>query len=149
MVELPLKPVARIVILFVVVTPVYWLMTQGGGVMSRAVEATRKVVAMWNLRSLKNMVLTTGILQAPAPVLAWSDEDFSDFVRDNLTVQSDGDADPALDPWDLPYLLDAVDDGRAWILSSTGPNRGLDLCDFEGPGGDDICLRIEADEISR
>lgn len=144
-----MKPVARVIILFVVVTIVYWLMTHGGGLMSRAVVATQKVVAMWNLRGLKDVILTSRVLQDPGPVLAWTDEDFSDFVRDNMQISGDGEADPALDPWDLPYLLDPVDDGREWILFSTGPNLDADLCDFEGPGGDDICLVIEANEISR
>ncbi len=144
-----MRSTARIVILFIVVVTVYWLMTHGGGLMSKAKEATRKVVAMWNLRGIKDVLLASRILQEEALVLAWSDEDFSDFVRENMQVTGSDDTDPAMDPWSLPYLLDPVDGGTEWILYSTGPNLEPDLCDFEGPGGDDVCLVIEAVEISR
>lgn len=144
-----MKSTVRVLALLVVVATVYWVMTRGGGLMSKAVESTRKVVAMWNLRSIKDVILVSRILHEPETVRAWSDEDFSEFLRDHLLTTGDDGVDPALDPWEVPYLLDTLEDCGDWVVLSTGPNGDPDRCDFEGPGGDDLCLVIEAVEVSR
>ncbi|MFH1529129.1 MAG: hypothetical protein ABIK09_00165 [Pseudomonadota bacterium] len=144
-----MRSTVRVLAFFLVLATVYWVMTHGGGILSRTIEATRKVVTMWNLRSIKDVVLASRILQEPDRILAWSEEDFSEFLRDALVTPKDDAADPTVDPWESPYLLDILEDGEDWVLVSTGPNLVPDLCDFEGPGGDDICLVIPAAEISR
>ena len=83
--------------------------------------------------------------------MIWSictDEDFSDFVREYLVIKSGG-SDPAMDPWGMPFLLTGFEDSKDWIVFSTGPDQTPDHCDFEDSNGDDICLLIEASEISR
>jgi len=143
------KLTARLLSFLLVIAAIYLVMSRGGGVMSKAVETTRKVVAMWNLRSIKDVVLMSRILREPDTVMEWSDEDFADFLRENLSSYRKGGADPSLDPWDACYVMDPLETDVDWVVLSTGPNKGPDLCGFEGPGGDDICLMIEAAEISR
>ncbi len=143
-----MKSAVRVLSFFLVLATVYWVMTQGAGVMSKAIETTRKLVAMWNLRTIKDVVLVSRVLQEPDRILNWTDEDFSDFLKEHLSHHGDSGSDPSTDPWEVPYMLESLDDEGGWVLYSAGPNLEPDLCDFEGPGGDDICLLIEAAEIS-
>ena len=140
---------ARIMVSLLVVATIYWVLTNGGGgLLTRTLETTRGVVAMWNLQTVRETILATRVLQEPETVADWTDEDFSDFVREFVVTKSGG-SDPAMDPWAMPFLLTELEDSKDWIVFSTGPDRTPDHCDFEGPGGDDVCLLIDASEIGR
>ncbi len=131
------------------VATIYWVLTNGGGgLMTRTLETARGVVAMWNLHEVRNAILATRVLQERQTVEDWTDEDFSDFVREYLVIKAGG-SDPAMDPWGMPFLLTGLEDSKDWVVFSTGPDQTPDYCDFEGPGGDDVCLLLKASEISR
>ena len=140
--------ISALLSLLLVVVTIYLVMNRGGDVMSKAVETTRKVAAMWDLRNIRDMLLMSRVLQEPDAVREWSDEDFVDFLAEHLRSRATRYHDPAMDPWDMPYVLVPLEDDPDWVVLSTGPNREPDLCVFEGSGGDDVCLLIEAAEIS-
>ena len=89
-----MKSAVRVLAFFLVVATVYWVMNHGGGVMSKAIETTRKLVAIWNLRTIKDVVLVSRVLQEPDRVLNWTDEDFSDFLKEHLSYHGDSGSDP-------------------------------------------------------
>jgi len=136
------KASARLLVVLVVLSALLWVTGNSGGVFHRVLDTARTLVATWNLRSLRQVVLDSRILEKADEVAAWSQEEFSDFVRENLRSRGPG-ADPALDPWLQPYRLDPLGDTEPWVLSSTGPNLEVDLCPFEGAGGDDVCVLVE------
>lgn len=143
-----MKNSRRLLTLLIIIGTIFWLHSQGMGLMPKVVDTTKRVVTMWNLRSIREVILLSGILDDPVDVRSWPPEKFSEFLRDHLWTRAGRGKDPALDPWKSPYALEEFDDGLDWVVVSSGPNLTPDLCDFEGPGGDDICLLLELVAVS-